>query len=259
MLAEIPPAGRESLRPLFSGFPGLHGIIDAALEGTMGRARADDATRPAVAVIELDFRLLAGDPLAPLAEGVVRGLSPPWSVVTSSENWEPLLRRIWGPNLQKRTRVAFQPGKWDRERLRRFMEKLPNGFALRRVTAGDAARFAELEDSLVYNFPSLEEFSEKGVGFGVEHEGRFVSGCSSFALSSRSLEFEIDTHADYRGRGLAAACAAAMIEYCLERGLEPCWDAHNDISARLATRLGFVEPVPYTAYEVREAVTGDGA
>jgi GNAT superfamily N-acetyltransferase len=253
MLVEIPPADRESLRPLFAGFPGLHGIVDAAIEGTMGTLRADDAKQPAVGVIELDFYLLAGDAQAPSAEEVVRGLSPPWSVVTSSEDWEPLLRRVWGAVLQTRTRVAFQPGKWDRARLRLFSESLPDGFTLKRVTAGDAARFAELEDSLVYNFPSLDEFVARGVGFGVEHEGRYVSGCSSFALGSRRLEFEIDTHPDFRGRGLAAACAAAMIEYCVERGLEPCWDAHNEISAELAAKLGFVEPAPYAAYEVRLA------
>jgi len=258
MLAEIPPADREFLRPLFAGFPGLHGIVGAVLEGTMGTVRADEATRPAVAVIELDFYLLAGDPQASSAEAIVRGLSPPWSVVTSSEDWEPLLRRIWGTDLQTRTRVGFRPGEWDRVRLRRFRETLPDGFTLKRVTADDAARFAELEDSLVYNFPSLDEFAAKGVGFGVEHEGRFVSGCSSFALSIRSLEFEVQTHQDFRGRGLAAACAAAMIEYCVERGLEPCWDAHNDISAALAAKLGFVQPAPYTAYEVRVSAVRGG-
>ena len=228
----------------------MHGIVDAAIEGTMGTVRADDAKQPAVGVIELDFYLLTGDPQAPSAEEVVRGLSPPWSVVTSSEDWEPLLRRIWEDRLETRTRVAFRPGQWDQLRLRRCGETLPDGFSLKRVTANDAARFAELEASLVYNYHSLEEFVERGVGFGVEREGRFVSGCSSFAMGSRSLEFEVQTHRDFRGRGLAAACAAAMIEYCLESGLEPCWDAHNDISAALAAKLGFVEPAPYTAYEV---------
>jgi hypothetical protein len=43
-----------------------------------------------------------------------------------------------------------------------------------------------------------------------------------------------------------------MIEYCLELNLEPCWDAHNEASAALATKLGFVHPAPYTAYEVGE-------
>jgi len=123
------------------------------------------------------------------------------------------------------------------------------GFSLRRISAGDVARFSRLADSLVYNFATLEEFAARGVGFGVEHKGRYVSGCSSFAVSSRSLEFEIQTHPDFLRRGLASACAAAMIEYCLEHGLRPCWDAHNDVSAALATKLGFTNPAPYTAYE----------
>jgi RimJ/RimL family protein N-acetyltransferase len=250
MLVELAPSDRGVVCSLFAGFPGLHGIVDAALEGTMGTVRADNAKRPRLAVIELDFHLFAGDPRAPAAEAVVRGLSQPWSAVTSREDWEPLLRRVWGTELQTRTRVAFRPGNWDRLRLRQFRATLPEGLPLKRVSAEDAPRFAEFEASLVYNFPSLEEFSQKGVGFGVEHEGRYVSGCSSFALSSRSLEFEIDTHPDFRNRGLAAACAAAMIEHCLDSDLEPCWDAHNEISAALATKLGFIEPVPYSAYEV---------
>jgi RimJ/RimL family protein N-acetyltransferase len=76
-----------------------------------------------------------------------------------------------------------------------------------------------------------------------------VSGCSSFAISSRKLEFEIQTHRDFRQRGLATAAASAMIEYCIGRGLEPGWDAHNPTSAALAGKLGFVNPAPYTAYE----------
>ena len=218
----------------------------------MGTVHVDDPVRPRVACIDLDFDLLAGDPNTPAAEEAVRGLSPPFSVVTSSSAWGPLLRRVWGDALQTRTRVAFQPGDWERRRLAGFEEALSNEFSLGRITVDEAARFAELADSLVYNFPSLEEFAERGVGFGVEFEGRYVSGCSSFALGSRSLEFEIQTHPDFRRRGLATACASAMIEHCLERGLEPCWDAHNEASAALAIKLGFVHPASYTAYEVGE-------
>jgi GNAT superfamily N-acetyltransferase len=218
----------------------------------MGTVRTDDTVQPRVACVDLDFDLLAGDPIAPAAEEAVRGLSPPFSLVTSSSDWEPLLRRVWGDALQTRTRVAFQPGDWDRRRSPAFKEALPDQFTVRRITPEHAARFAELADSLVYNFPSLEEFAARGVGFGVEFDGRYVSGCSSFALGSRSLEFEIQTHPDFRRRGLACASAAPMIEYCLERALKPCWDAHNDASAALATKLGFIHPAPYTAYEVGE-------
>ena len=217
----------------------------------MGTAHADDADSPSVALLHLDFYFLAGDSSAAAAEEAVRSLHPRASVVASGPEWGAVLRRVWGTALQARTRVAFRPGAWDRPRLRGFIEALPQGFVLRRITAADADRFAELADSLVYNYPSSEEFAARGIGFGIEHGGRFVSGCSSFALSSRTLEFEIQTHPDFRRRGLASAAAAAMIEHCLDERLEPCWDAHNDASAALATKLGFVDPAPYTAYELR--------
>src|SRR5436309_15416900 len=86
---QLATADRGRLRPLFVGFPGLHGVVDAALEGAMGVIRADDATQPRIAHIDLDFDLLAGDPSAPAAQEVVRGLSPPFSLVTSSSAWEP--------------------------------------------------------------------------------------------------------------------------------------------------------------------------
>jgi len=250
MLTPIAPTGRARLRPLFDGLPGLHGCLDAALDGGMGEAFADDANEPAVARVLLDFDLLGGDASAPAAIEAARAIEPPASIVPAGAGWETLLRRVWGEALGSRTRVAFRAGGWQRERLRGFIAALPEGFTLRRIGADDVGRFEELADSLVYNFPSPEAFVERGAGFGVEHDGRFVAGCSSFAISPRSLEFEIQTHPDYRRRGLATAAASAMIEHCLERGLEPCWDAHNEVSAALATKLGFVEPRPYTAYEL---------
>src|SRR5207249_12025427 len=62
--------------------------------------------------------------------------------ISSSSAWEPLLRRIWGEALQTRTRVAFQPGDWDRGHLRNLQKAVPVGFSLRRIAAGDAARFS---------------------------------------------------------------------------------------------------------------------
>jgi GNAT superfamily N-acetyltransferase len=238
------------LRPLFEDFPGLHGCLHAVLEGTMGSARADDALRPTVALLDLDFSFLAGDPNALPAEEAVRSLQVPAVLALSSASWEPPLRRVWGDAVATRTRVAFRSGVWDPRRLREFREALPAGFSIKRIDLDNASRFEELADSLVYNFPTLEDFVARGAGFGIEHDRRFVSGCSSFAISSRSLEFEIQTHPDFRRRGLASAAAAAMIEHCRDAGLEPCWDAHNEMSAALATKLGFIEPRPYTSYEI---------
>ena len=249
MLQAVTPANLNRLQPLFANLPGLHGCLHAALGGAMGSVLADSAEQPTMALINLDFYLLGGDAAAADAEQAVRGFELPASIIAGS-SWEPLLRHIWGDALLTRTRVAFSPGDWDRQWLRAFADALPDGMTVRRITSKDVRGFEGLAESLVYNFNSLDDFVERGVGFGIEQKGRLISGCSSFAISSHSLEFEIQTHPDYQRRGFACATAAAMIEHCLDEDLEPCWDAHNSMSVALATKLGFVDPTPYTAYEL---------
>jgi GNAT superfamily N-acetyltransferase len=216
----------------------------------MGRVLVDNVQAPTVALIELDFWFLAGDSTVEGVRDVVRSVDLPASYAVTDSAWAQVLRNIWGEALHERTRVEFESVSWDRARLRNFVASAPAGMEVRRVEADDLEAYEELAESLVYNFESLEDFFERGVGFGIEVDGRWVSGCSSFAISSHSLEFEIQTHPDFRRRGLATATAARMIEHCLDEGLEPCWDAHNEMSAGLAVKLGFSNPQPYIAYEV---------
>ena len=41
---------------------------------------------------------------------------------------------------------------------------------------------------------------------------------------------------------------AKLIEYSLQQGLVPHWDADNKPSAKLAKKLGFTKPEKYNAY-----------
>jgi hypothetical protein len=221
--------------------------------GGMGTTFVDDMTSPRFALAYMyarDFHFLGGDHTAPAAEAAVRAIPASTGIIIPYETWAPMLRRIWGERLVSHTRTVFRPGQWDLGELDKRAKDLPEGFTMKRIEAGDIERYVELEDSFVYNFASHEEFLAKGVGFGIEHEGRFVSGCSSFAIGPRKLEFEIQTHADYRRRNLAFAVASRMIAHCLNAGLEPCWDAANPPSAALAAKLGFVDPRPYAAYSI---------
>jgi GNAT superfamily N-acetyltransferase len=249
MLKPVPAAERGRLRPLFEDFPGLHGVIDSVLEGVLGEARVDDIAQPRIARLELDFHLIGGDPEAPAAAHAVRSV-PAGEHFGISERWAGLVmgRR---EDVQPYKRVSFaQPRRWERARLVELCGRLPDGFGLERITNDNIAAFEQLADSLVYNFASHADFIARGVGFGIRHRGSFVAGCSSFAISSHSLEFEIQTHQDYQRRGLALVTGARMIEHCLDHDLSPCWDAAHEGSARLAERLGFGRRMPYTAYRI---------
>ena len=252
MLVNLPVGRREALRPLYRDYPYLHGAVEAGIAADFGEAVADSAEAPSVACIHLEMDFFSGDSQAPAAREMVERLVTDASIVAPGPGWEPLLRDVWGTRVQMHERVAFAAApSWDRARLRTQASALPPGFTMVRIDASTVDAYRELAPSLVYNFPSHAVFLRDGVGFGVLHEGRIVAGCSSFTVGGGKLEFEIQTHPEFRQRDLATATGARLIEHCLDNGLEPCWDAHNPPSAALATKLGFVNPLPYWSYYLR--------
>ncbi|SRR5579883_2161711 len=251
MPIELGPNQRAALRPLFARYPCLRGCVAAVIEGGMGRAFADAADPPSAALLVLDFSILGGDAATPGAAELVRLLEPgSGSAIVPDEAWRRVLQENYPGELHDDPREAFTAGRFEREHLGRLSASLPDGFALVRVRPDQVAAFAELEADLVRNFGSYEAFAERGVGFGVLHDGRFVAGCSSFAIGGGRLEIEIDTHPDFRRRGLARVVGAAMVLWCLDHGLEPCWDAANPMSSALARQLGFVSTGPYVAHRL---------
>jgi hypothetical protein len=251
MLVELPVGGREALRPLYCDYPYLHGAVEAGISAAFGEAVADDAQRPAVACIHLEFWFLAGDPAVPAARRMVERIVPRASVVAPGADWERLLREVWGSRVEPHERVVHDaPPAWDQTRLKEQVSSLAPGFEIVRIDASTVAAFRALDDAFMYNFPSNEVFLRDGVGFGILHEEQFVAGCSSFTLGGGKLEFEIETRRDLRERDLATAVGARMILHCLANDLVPCWDAHNPPSGGLATKLGFVNPLAYRSFYV---------
>ncbi|MCH8814184.1 MAG: GNAT family N-acetyltransferase [Chloroflexi bacterium] len=273
MLPPIPPNSRAPLRPLFDGFVGLHGVIDAVLEGALGNAYADDPANPHVARLELDFNAIAGDPEAPAAADALRALAP-GEHLAIPESWTDLLVSVRGDDLQPYDRFVFSPGPWDRSTLAALRESLPTGFVLERITKATVEPFEALAESLIYNFADADDFLARSVGFGIfpiipepgpsvhpvgaQHDApppesqprHCIASCSSYVISSGTLEFEIQTREDHQRRGFALVTGSRMIEHCLDNGLEPAWDAAHKGSARLAERLGFINRRTYTAYRL---------
>jgi GNAT superfamily N-acetyltransferase len=251
-LIELDSDNRASLRRLFDRYPCLHGSGAAVIEGGMGRVFADAQEEPHVALAVLDFHFLAGDPRHEHALLLFTLLQPGDVVIAPTPAWQHLVAAPYPSALAVYHREAFQGAQFDGDKLRRFCQALPSGFVLRRVHLEEVAQFAtDLDPALVYNFRSHEEFMTRGVGLGILHQGTFVSGASSAAVGGGKVEIEIQTHRQFRRRGLARAVAAALILYGLEHGIEPCWDAANEPSAALARQLGFHSTGKYEAYRLK--------
>jgi GNAT superfamily N-acetyltransferase len=253
MLIELVSDRRASLRRLYDRYPCLRGSVAAVIEGGMGRVFADAEEEPCVALAILDFHFLAGDPLHPNTPLLFKLLQPGNVVIAPTPAWQHLVAATYPGALAVYRREAFQAEQFDVAQLRWFCQTLPSGFVLRQVRLEEVAQFAtDLHPALIYNFRSHEEFMTRGVGIGILHQGKFVSGVSSAAVGGGKCEIEIQTHGQFRRRGLARAVAAALILYCLEHGIEACWDAANEPSAALARQLGFHSTGKYEAYRLKQ-------
>jgi len=80
-----------------------------------------------------------------------------------------------------------------------------------------------------------------GLGIGAFMGGQLVSVAVPFYVGERYEDIGVVTEPGYRGRGLSAACAAALSQAVVSRGHVPSWSTSNDnlASLRVAEKLGF--------------------
>lgn len=222
------------------------------LSGRMGEAFADDAVRPRSVLIRVgDFSFLAGAPNAELAASLPLGRAAFTIAVPQTAAWAAAIECSC-PKTKRITRYAFQKqDAFDRDRLRSFAASLPDGYSLHRMDERlyHLAAAEEWSCDLVSQYPCFADYAAHGAGFAVLYGGGLVCGASSYTDWPEGIEIEIDCCPAHRRKGLARACAAALVLDCLARGLYPSWDAANPVSAHLAEMLGYLPAGPYPAYE----------
>lgn len=249
MMLTIGNERHVSVKRLFTHYPYVHGCVAAVIDGGMGNVFTDVPHDPNVALAELDFQFLAGDPTHAAARPLLKLLRPGRSIIAPTAGWRDLLYSVFPGRMATTTREAFTADAFDVKKLQVMVNSVPATIAVRPVRLDEVQRFvSELDHSLAYNFNSYMDFITNGVGIGALHDGHFVAGASSYAVGGGLLEIQVCTRPDYRRRGLARAVAASLMLHCLERGLQPCWDAAGDQSAELARQLGYRSLGKYSAY-----------
>ena len=102
-------------------------------------------------------------------------------------------------------------------------------------------------------YPSLEKFIERNFGFYIRDRNIIASlALAATPLYNNEFEIQIETDPAYRRKGLAMIVCAKLIQYSLENGLTPLWDADNEPSVNLAKKLGFTDPEQYDVYYWRD-------
>ena len=236
-------------------------MILSALEGVMGEIHGDYPDSPRCVRATLgDFAFFAGETESPSARRLVETSPVPILAAgneSETNHWEKLILSVF-PDAKPHTRYAIKKeiDMFDRNKLRTLVSSLPEGFSIQPIE-GEWFNRCLKEDwsrDFVSCFSDAADYEKRGLGFLVlDSEKRPVSGASSYSVYRSGLEIEVDTKADYRRMGLAAAICAKLILTALERGLYPSWDAANLTSVHLSERLGYHLDHPYTVWTPKNA------
>lgn len=252
MLQKIKKEQCHILAPLYSGWEET--LIWSCLQGRMGEAWTDDLNNPQTAQIIIgDFCFVSGRPNKEAITNIPKDYLSDCIIMTpQNEDWERLIELEYNENCRKVSRYAIKKERdiFDEKKLMNFIERLPKEYTLRKIDKEIYKQIFEEDWSrdLCSQFETYENFLDAGLGFVIIHENTIVSGASSYTFYDKGIEIEIDTRTDYRRKGLATICAAALILECLQKDLYPSWDAANLASVALAEKLGYHFQKEYIVY-----------
>lgn len=251
-MLELPlsKANRLRLARAFHAVPRVDLSIDCVVEGQMGKAYVDDAERPTVYQIRTGpFAYFAGDPAGAPAQALLDALAPYTLLMPSAPGWVEAAQARHGAKLKPIDRYSLSAAALSAEHFRRLaaastwperVKPMDESFA-----AGLWGRehFIDLSD-----YDSPLDFVERGAGFYVAEEAEVLGAAWASLACSRGVEVSVFVEDAHQRRGMATALCSALGLWCLERGLEPHWDAANRESVALALKLGYDRPAGYQAH-----------
>lgn len=117
-----------------------------------------------------------------------------------------------------------------------------NAFQIQEI---DSENISKIEGRIIpsFSWESSEQFLKDGFGYIVLDQGRVCAVAFSAAVSSDEVDIGVETHEDYRWKGLAGLLAGRMCEQIVSIGKRPVW-AHsisNKGSMNTALKCGFVQ------------------
>jgi GNAT superfamily N-acetyltransferase len=166
-------------------------------------------------------------------------------LIKESENIDKIEFRI----VEINTRVNFKFNK-DKYRNAKMGSMQPDDLIVRT----GFKEFVNMTGSVIpqYFWDNADDFVMNGVGFSLIYNGQIASTAYSAFVQEEKLEIGIETTEKYRGLGFAEKTCSRLIEYCLERNLEPIWSCRleNTASYQLAQKLGFEPTIMIPFYRL---------
>src|SRR5262249_9200271 len=189
---------RPSLTSMFGRAPELRAVIEAVVEGRVGRATHEG---PAARLSVGCYEIFGGDPASAGARVLVASAARPRELVYGHDpaRRPGILQVPRGPALDP-PRPGLGPSGLHPAALDRFEAALPEDFELRAFDPDLAGQLdADLEPHALQVFASAADFLERGLGVAAVREGQLACAATSYTRSSHSVEVAIATRAAFPG------------------------------------------------------------
>ena len=234
--------GRAALLPFYQNTKDT--LLLSGLQGHLGRAFLSDQQKSCLVIVQ-GFIFLGGEPDEAFFCQAMACAPKYFLTFSGSKEWLAVAV-AWGANVAMTRYDIENPPAFDQNKLRALAAP-PSGFVIHRADEKLYRQCLSLSwcNDVVSAYGDYDDFRARGGAVFALDGDQIVAGCGAYAHADGQWEIEIDTHPDYRRRGLGTACGAAFLLLCLEKGIAPHWDAMTPISLSLAGKLGFGKAHPY--------------
>jgi GNAT superfamily N-acetyltransferase len=250
MIFEYPQEKRAELLPLFQGIEYLEAIALGILISDLGKVYVDDLKKPRNAMLVYENAMVVvfgGSGEGDTAKELFSKIPEKAGFMYTNNKWKKMIKEHFGDKLRFQERTKVSSANLDIEYMRKLKSNIPDGYEIVKIDDDIIDKFEEHTIRKIIQFcGSIENFRKNGLGFCALYNGKIAAEITNGGIPYKNaFEIDIETHPDHRRKGLATVLAAYMIEYCLENGLDPRWDAANKPSADLALKLGYTDPEEY--------------
>lgn len=172
-------------------------------------------------------------------------------IINVGTDWEFFLQRYYNDKYEKYKRYVMDiPEKFNTRVLDEYIKKIDIKYELKDINE-IVYNQIKSQDSFCTNIAMTENYQKNGIGICCIENDKIVGVVTSNIYYKDGIEINIKVNPEKRRQGIASAISAKLILKCLELNKKPYWDAANENSVGLATKLGYKKKEAYNVYLIK--------
>ena len=251
-LVKIPSNRVKKYYKYFDEYKYARRFIDQMKTYPRANLWIDRENEPTLLYFQMPWiNIISGDHTSPQVDDLLDKVETALLFYPNPE-WKKVLQERFGDILEEFTHRTYKSEKLDLTNARKYIKPLPEGYHLERVNQETAQYIDDHLHAFSLTWETVGNYGKNGLGYCIRHGDKVVSHAGSIFPYTKHLEIQVDTDPDYRGNGYATIVCAKLVEHCLLNDITPYWEAHTEISAKIAEKLGFNDPQLYDLFMKKE-------